>query len=292
MRKELAKKSYWDKSIYSSLLSGLDYGLDEVEKSILKKSVLVNCNNLSGYVDVAYINKTLDTQPIKPPFDDMWLEMEGCIYSDLSMLDAIKVRKHGAHVTTHIADYVYESMGKAIDPSAKDAIIVEEFLDVEEKGIGAIPIAYFFILDSRGVCIDIGTISTKNSNLDESFEQKVLYSSLKFMYMLSFFHAKGVPTKSVRCRLQPNKKKVNGKKQFIEIVEKVILVAPSKASASSKLTPKEATRHIRQHLCRGHFSRYTEENKLFGKHTGTFWIPSHVRGAKENGETKVSYAMA
>jgi hypothetical protein len=33
-------------------------------------------------------------------------------------------------------------------------------------------------------------------------------------------------------------------------------------------------------IARGHFRTYTESGKLFGKHVGTFWIPSHVRGSK------------
>lgn len=35
------------------------------------------------------------------------------------------------------------------------------------------------------------------------------------------------------------------------------------------------------HAVRGHFSTYTEAGKLFGKYTGTFWIPAHVRGTGE-----------
>lgn len=37
------------------------------------------------------------------------------------------------------------------------------------------------------------------------------------------------------------------------------------------------------HICRGHFATYTEEHPLFGKYVGTFFRPSHVRGASEAG---------
>jgi hypothetical protein len=37
------------------------------------------------------------------------------------------------------------------------------------------------------------------------------------------------------------------------------------------------------HICRGHFSTYSEERPLFGKVAGTFWIPAHVRGNIEVG---------
>jgi hypothetical protein len=45
------------------------------------------------------------------------------------------------------------------------------------------------------------------------------------------------------------------------------------------------------HSCRGHFRTYEESSKLFGKHAGTFWIPSHIRGSSENGEVRKWYSL-
>lgn len=38
------------------------------------------------------------------------------------------------------------------------------------------------------------------------------------------------------------------------------------------------------HMVRGHFSEYTAERPLFGKYTGRFWIPAHVRGKRDEGQ--------
>jgi hypothetical protein len=43
------------------------------------------------------------------------------------------------------------------------------------------------------------------------------------------------------------------------------------------------------HICRGHFSTYSEDKPLFGKYPGTFWVPDHVRGSKERGEVVKDY---
>lgn len=43
------------------------------------------------------------------------------------------------------------------------------------------------------------------------------------------------------------------------------------------------------HLVRGHFAHYGEGSKLFGRYTGTFWIPPHSRGRKEFGEVRKGY---
>lgn len=45
------------------------------------------------------------------------------------------------------------------------------------------------------------------------------------------------------------------------------------------------------HICRGHFSEYSEEKPLFGKYSGRFWIPAHVRGSAEAGKVVKDYSV-
>lgn len=47
------------------------------------------------------------------------------------------------------------------------------------------------------------------------------------------------------------------------------------------------------HLCRGHWRTYgeNEHGLLFGKYAGTYWIPAHARGAREEGTVDKSYAI-
>jgi len=45
------------------------------------------------------------------------------------------------------------------------------------------------------------------------------------------------------------------------------------------------------HICRGHFATYTDDKPLFGRVTGTFWKPSHVRGSIEQGAVVKDYAV-
>lgn len=46
------------------------------------------------------------------------------------------------------------------------------------------------------------------------------------------------------------------------------------------------------HICRGHFATYTPDRPLFGKHTGTFWVPQHLRGTETAGRVLKDYAVA
>ncbi len=45
------------------------------------------------------------------------------------------------------------------------------------------------------------------------------------------------------------------------------------------------------HICRGHFKYFTEERPLFGKMTGTFWFPSHIRGSANAGVALRDYTV-
>lgn len=46
------------------------------------------------------------------------------------------------------------------------------------------------------------------------------------------------------------------------------------------------------HICRGHFATYTDERPLFGKVSGTFWVPAHVRGTSERGVVIKDYRVS
>jgi hypothetical protein len=49
--------------------------------------------------------------------------------------------------------------------------------------------------------------------------------------------------------------------------------------------------HVRLHFCRGHIKTYTEENKLFGMHVGSFWWEPTIRGDKNIGIVDKEYLI-
>lgn len=59
--------------------------------------------------------------------------------------------------------------------------------------------------------------------------------------------------------------------------------------ANSGVTSDHPTRAL--HIARGHFATYTEDAPLFGKYTGTFWRPAHVRGSAEAGTVYKDYKV-
>lgn len=45
------------------------------------------------------------------------------------------------------------------------------------------------------------------------------------------------------------------------------------------------------HICRGHFANYSAERPMFGRLSGRFWVPAHVRGAASEGVVEKSYRV-
>ncbi|MBZ0291406.1 MAG: hypothetical protein K8L99_02455 [Anaerolineae bacterium] len=62
-------------------------------------------------------------------------------------------------------------------------------------------------------------------------------------------------------------------------------VYPDREGDDSPSDPK------RLHIVRGHFAHYTDDAPLFGKYTGTFWIPAHVRGDESLGVVVKDYEI-
>lgn len=72
---------------------------------------------------------------------------------------------------------------------------------------------------------------------------------------------------------------------------KTLEIEPMKERSRRESTDGESDVERALHICRGHFKTYTEENPLFGKHTGSFWCPQHVRGNPDAGEVKKDYRV-
>lgn len=72
---------------------------------------------------------------------------------------------------------------------------------------------------------------------------------------------------------------------------KCLDIEPMKKQSRRESEEGESDVERALHICRGHFKTYTEENPLFGKHTGTYWWPMHARGTQEAGEVEKSYRV-
>jgi hypothetical protein len=101
---------------------------------------------------------------------------------------------------------------------------------------------------------------------------------------LSFLHCKNVQLtkEEKRCyhKINSNQKDIDYHTLDIKPMKEVL----RKEGKSEETGIKKAL-----HICRGHFRHYEEGRGLFGKYSGTFWVPQHVRGNKEYGQIMKNY---
>jgi len=104
---------------------------------------------------------------------------------------------------------------------------------------------------------------------------------------LQFLNCKNVTT----CKVSPPaklSKKWKRKHGFPLTDYYVLKVHENLTGSAAGGGGKELNRH---HLCRGHLRTYTEEAPLFGRLTGTFYIPPHARGSRERGTLHKDYEL-
>lgn len=72
----------------------------------------------------------------------------------------------------------------------------------------------------------------------------------------------------------------------------ILRIDPSKTRTKTIGGPVEHDSDPKRlHICRGHFKTYTDERPLFGRLTGTFWVPQHMRGDMDVGVVAKDYEI-
>lgn len=121
-------------------------------------------------------------------------------------------------------------------------------------------------------------VARAHNEKDRDIGQRLTHQGITFgfaaMYLLS---CKNVTTERVLPTRQ-QRRYYERRGEPIPNEHRIIVKVPGKGThtLAGPLRPGEA--QIPAHMVRGHFAEYTEERPLFGKYSGRFWIPAHVRG--------------
>lgn len=85
----------------------------------------------------------------------------------------------------------------------------------------------------------------------------------------------------------------NRKRQGVEpYTFKVIQIDPQRTTTVDRGADHKGPSGLTPlHIVRGNFATYTEDRPLFGRYTGTFWRPAHVRGSAEGGVIEHAYEV-
>lgn len=107
---------------------------------------------------------------------------------------------------------------------------------------------------------------------------------------ISFMHCKNVVRSDATEQAGPTPKWLRRMKAP-RLTYRVLQIGPMRDALRSEGGIETNGLKKALHICRGHFAHYSDEAPLFGKYTGQFWKPSHVRGSLESGAVVKDYAV-
>lgn len=150
-----------------------------------------------------------------------------------------------------------------------------------------------------GRCLPIwtGHIGAMFIGARGSYVTSLVTAQTQDSFPWSWFHIIGLGISFMHCKnvRQVESKDESGSQRFREQYKipkfryRTLLLDPMKEVLRREGQSETQGLKRALHICRGHFSTYSDEKPLFGKYAGTFWIPDHVRGKKEYGEVQKDY---
>jgi hypothetical protein len=104
---------------------------------------------------------------------------------------------------------------------------------------------------------------------------------LTSLFAICFCHCKNITVDVEKVSRQARRAAERAKEPVFTF--KTINIHPVKRFMSEEGQVEKQGIKRALHICRAHFAHYTEEHPLFGKYTGTFYKPMHVRGHLKKG---------
>lgn len=156
---------------------------------------------------------------------------------------------------------------------------------------------YFFSMDKKnGDCevtdnpyfYDLNVPENEKYIMKEGMENRVgcdiIFEAVVYANFL--FQCKNINTVDQTPPEKVNKKRIRKGKLPLFTYKTLVF---NQGKNSSKNSNTATLDNNRVHLCRGHFKHYDEDNKLFGRLTGTYWWQPQARGSKEKGMIHKDY---
>jgi hypothetical protein len=97
------------------------------------------------------------------------------------------------------------------------------------------------------------------------------------LFAISLTHTKNVSIERMP-RLTPHSRKIKKRRADLPLIDHHQIVIRDRQGRVVDANSLRTDHKNGMHVVRGHFSTYTKEAPLFGKVTGTFWVPAHIRG--------------
>ncbi len=182
--------------------------------------------------------------------------------------------------TEYIAEYeIYPQKKNIIEPSITYIIPLSKDGNKVNNGF-SIPGELFNSAVKNGI-IDDGEIANNMTRILGNIAAIVSLSN-------AFAHCKNVEL--INKPMTRQQRRMIDRKGGIKY--KTLAIEPFKTQVRNEAVQSGESEIKRAlHICRGHFATYTDDKPLFGKYSGTFWKPMHVKGSKKAGVVVKDYKV-
>lgn len=198
----------------------------------------------------------------------------------------------------HVELFVYMQNGKTWVPNPYEVYvgIGDQVHDIIEKGnhqfinrVEYRPLTKNIWITYSG---DQGPNLISTETVEPTRDLPELTENLRYLNMcLLLLSCKNIGTEINKAPAKLNKKRALNKKGPLFEYRTLKLILPKKQSGGKKSGSETSERETRLHMCQGHFRTYTADAPLFGRLTGRFWIPAHVRGSESKGTITKNYEI-
>jgi hypothetical protein len=250
----------------------------------------------------SYNSDTIEAIPAMPPFDEVHLYYKNTIgtieqviktsrIDDLTPVEAVRVFLSDTN-TTKLDNFIID-----YDDNKEQSFYISNMTAGFKGEYAALFVKWmtgedgYIVRDIDGnylLAVDI------HENMKGAFEDKNdLESFCLSQFSITWVTFALMHVKNIELIDQPISRQVRRRKERKgEPFYKVLSLEPFKKQVRNEARETGQTEMQRAlHLCRGHFVTYSEERPLFGKYSGTYWKPAHMRGSANNGEVVKDYKI-
>lgn len=265
--------------------------IDEVThkiSSMIKPDAIFKIQNVYEYMRTNYDGKEIvqlvSMPSFRPPFKTTWWEFTEKNYIDtpnisIGIMTILDDNLLLGKENENIREWVNKKY-----PTCKHLLYAFITAQTVEKIMG-----FFLPLDENGIALSNGWGTLSEFRDSAKANDVVAPWLLTIILALSFLNCKNVlkvenyfPDKLLKARQRKNK-------PYFEKYYTLQIEHMKKALQNEGQINKMGINYA-FHICRGHFKTY-DERPLFGKVTGTFWVPAHVRGDPSIGKIKKDYEI-
>ncbi len=264
--------------------------LNAINQKIIPNIPVFEISNVFHYCKTRIIDPYKDWPCLMLPLDTIWMEYKRSDNRNPTHIGALLTVETG---NFNSDDFEFLDKTKTVKHVLGATCY---FMDKQRQHFYGPCATYTVVLNDQGAPIDFN-LNAMNVPNDQGIDSQdlMLANMAPFFQAIAFMHCKNVRIETEKPDLGISKK---WKKKTGKPLAKwnTLTIDPLRDTLSRdrRGTNNALSTPASLHIARGHFAEYGEEfgkGKLFGKYSGRYWIPQHVRGNKDQGTIGHDYVI-